>query len=136
MASIRARSLTDYEVAADGGSCRLNFLDAEGVPGAVEFPLSCLQSLALAIPDIVVTALRALHHNPELRLIHNAVTLQVERLAHEESVILTFGTPDRYTASFSVGAGGVKVLRQTFEKRSRPRRGPRARIARGARTML
>jgi hypothetical protein len=58
--------LTDYEVAADGTTCRLNFVDAEGERGTLEFPLSCLQSLALSMPDIVITALRAAHNNPQL----------------------------------------------------------------------
>ena len=106
MSSIKAESLTHYEVASDGTHCRLCFVDADGIKQSVEFPIACLQQLMLTIPKITCEALRGLYNDSSLELVHVVDSWQV-RSATGQRVILTFTTPDRFSISFSITTSGL-----------------------------
>jgi hypothetical protein len=103
LSSIKAESLTYYEVAADGTHCRLCFVDRDGAEQAVEFPVACLQQLMLTIPKIACEALRGLYNDASLELVHIVDSWQV-RSAPGRRVLLTLTTPDGFSISFSISS--------------------------------
>ena len=99
---VEIQELTTYEVAPDGSSIRMNFVDVDGQKASIIVPMQNLQELAFTIPKMVSEALQAAYGNPALRLVHKVDLWKVERGDDGKSVILTFSTPDRFQMSFAV----------------------------------
>src|SRR4029077_6778665 len=99
---VEIQELTTYEVAPDGSSICMNFVDMDGKKASIIVPMKNLQQLAFTIPKMVSDALRAAYGNPALRLVHKVELWKVERGDDGKSVILTFATPDHFQMSFAV----------------------------------
>jgi hypothetical protein len=99
LADIDGRRLTTFDVTADGGSFRLNLIDAEGQPAAVTLPSECLNELLMTLPRIATQALKARYNDSSLRLVFPALEWQVEA-SGDCSVIVTIGTGGGFEASF------------------------------------
>src|SRR5262249_18333676 len=99
---IEMRELTTYQVAPDGSSVLMGFVDADGRRASIIVPMANLQRLAFTIPKMVSDALQAAYGNPALRLVHKVDLWKVERGDDGKSVILTFATPDHFQMSFAV----------------------------------
>lgn len=99
---VEMQELTTYEVAPDGSSIRMNFIDVDGRKASIIVPMQNLKQLAFTIPKMVSDALRAAYGNPALRLVHKVDLWKVERGDDGRSVILTFATPDHFQMSFAV----------------------------------
>jgi len=99
---VEIQELTTYEVAPDGSSIRMNFVDMDGSKASIIVPMHHLQQLAFTIPKMVSDALQAAYGNPALRLVHKVDLWKVERSDDGKSVILTFATPDHFQMSFAV----------------------------------
>ena len=100
---IDVASLTNYEVAPDGSSVKLNVLDAEGKDASVIVPMEALTTLALSMPKIVFHAMRyAAGGGENQRLTHDVAHWKIERSPEPAQAILTLMTPDQFEVSFSV----------------------------------
>jgi len=99
---VEIQELTTYEVAPDGSSIRMNFVDIDGKKASIVVPMHNLQQLAFTIPKMVSDALQAAYGNPALRLVHKVDLWKLERGDDGKSVILTFATPDHFQMSFAV----------------------------------
>src|SRR5215510_13453711 len=99
---VEIKDLTTYEVAPDGSSIRMNFVDVDGKKASIIVPIQNLQQLAFTIPKMVSEALLAAYGNPALRLVHKVELWKLERGDDGKSVILTFATPDHFQMSFAV----------------------------------
>ena len=109
LSAVRVKVLTQYEIAADGTSCRLCFVDGDGAQRALEVPLSCLQQLLLTMPTMTCEALRNLHRNDSLELVHVVESWSV-RSATNQRVIFSFTTPDGYSVSFNIASADLGEL--------------------------
>jgi hypothetical protein len=101
---VEVRELTTYEVAPDGSSIRMRFLDEQGREMSIIVPMHNLQTLAFTIPKMVGDAMQAAYANPALRLVHKVDLWKVEQGDDGRSVILSFATPDHFQISFAVDA--------------------------------
>jgi len=100
---IEVTALTNYEVAPDGSSVKLNVLDAGGRDASFIVPLGTLRALALSLPGIVLQAARCASGGGDtLRLVHDVAHWKIERATDPEYAILTLMTPDRFELSFSI----------------------------------
>jgi len=99
---VEIQELTTYEIAPDGSSIRMNFVDEGGKKASIIVPMHNLQQLAFTIPKMVSEALRVACGNPALRLVHKVDLWKVERADDGKSIILTFATPDHFQMSFAV----------------------------------
>ena len=103
MTEIEAQTLTTCQVASDGSSVRLQFIDANGQAGALAFPVGVLSSLVMTLPALANAALQARHHDPSLRIVYPLGSFAVEAAGGRPSSILTLRTPDGFTVSFEIG---------------------------------
>jgi hypothetical protein len=99
---VEIQELTTYEIAPDGSSIRMNFVDAEGQKASIVVPMQNLQQLAFTLPKMVSEALIAACGSPAMRLVHKVELWKLERGDDGKSVILTFATPDHFQMSFAV----------------------------------
>lgn len=120
--TMSGRSLTDYEVAADGESFRLNFKDATGEPASIELAADCANQLVLTMPRIVRQALTAKHKDPSLRLVYPLGGWRLELGAGGGgSMILTLATADGFEISFAVSADDIVAIGEGAEAPNRAR---------------
>jgi hypothetical protein len=103
MLTLRASKLTTFSVAADGATVSIGVADDRGEPAALVLPSSCLQAMAMSLPEMASQALRLKSGNPQLRLVFPVATWTLERVADSDRLILTFSTRDGYRASFALG---------------------------------
>src|SRR5215470_5739717 len=115
---IDAVALTNFEVALDGSSVRLNVRDHAGQPASLILPASCINQLLMTIPRMVETALRNSHGDDSLRFVHPIESFALE-LAGSDSggqprLILTIETGGGFKASFGAGEEVMIRLGQTL----------------------
>jgi hypothetical protein len=99
---VEVRELTTYEVAPDGSSIRMRFLDPEGREMSIIVPMENLRTLAFTMPKMVGDAMQAAYGTAALRLVHMVDMWKIERGDDGKSVILTFATPDHFQISLAV----------------------------------
>ena len=100
---LQVESLTNYEVAPDGSSVKLNVLDADGRPASLIVPFEPLRALAMSMPKIVLHALRCATGDADaLRLVHGVANWKIERATDPNYAILTFSTADQFELSFAI----------------------------------
>lgn len=114
---IDVASLTNYEVAPDGSSVKLNVLDAEGKDASVIVPMDALTTLALSMPKIVFHAMRyASGGAGGPRLTHDVAHWKIERSADPSQAILTLMTPDQFEISFAVNDGTLAQMAELLDE--------------------
>src|SRR5215470_1108610 len=101
---IDAVALTNFEVALDGSSVRLNVRDHAGQPASLILPASCINQLLMTIPRMVEAALRNSHGDDSLRFVHPIDNFALELAGPEAGgqphLILTIQTGGGFKASF------------------------------------
>lgn len=102
MTILRAKRLTTFSVAPDGGSIAIGIADDEGKTGALMLPADCLRELMMTLPDMMRRALRLQHNDPGLRLVYRIAGWEVERSKVPGTLIVTFRTPDGFHVSFAL----------------------------------
>jgi hypothetical protein len=110
MAIIRAKSLTTFSVAPDGGSIAIGVADEDGNSGALMLPTNCLTELMMTLPDMMRRALRLQHDDPSLRLVYRTAGWEIERSKIPETFIVTFRTPDGFHVSFALTAADLSDM--------------------------
>ena len=102
--SLRAKCLTTFSVAPDGGSIAIGVADEERKAGQLTLPTNCLGELMMTLPDMMRRALRLQHDDPSLRLAYRIGGWEIEGSKTPETFIVTFRTPDGFHVSFALPA--------------------------------
>ena len=110
MTIIRAKCLTTFSVAADGGSIAIGVADEEGRAGALMLPTDCLKELMMTLPDMMRRALRQQHDDPSLRLVYRTAGWEVEQSRVPGIFIVTLRTSDGFHISFALTAADLSDM--------------------------
>ena len=102
---IQAKSLTTFDVNAEGTNVQINVQDVDDLLASLQLPTQCLNQLLMTIPRMLQAALRNSGGDRNLRLVHpiNCFTIERgERNADGElQFILTLDTGGGFYVSFS-----------------------------------
>ncbi|WP_088344616.1 MULTISPECIES: hypothetical protein [Rhodomicrobium] len=100
---ITGEKLVALEISADGCRLRMGFTQPDGDLGTLNFPVECLQSLILTLPQLMEQALRLRYRDESLRLVYPAQTLRIEQASDGTTFIVTMETSDGFSVSFGLG---------------------------------
>jgi hypothetical protein len=98
---IEVRRLINFETATDGTAVRLLVDDAAGRTVGIIFTIETLSALLMTLPTMAASAIKRAHNDPTMRITYPATDFQIE-LSPGNVRILTIGTPDGFTVSFSL----------------------------------
>ncbi len=98
---IEVRRLINFETATDGTAVRLLVDDVAGRTVGIIFTIETLSALLMTLPTIAASAIKRAHNDPTTRITYPATDFQIE-LSPGNVRILTIGTPDGFTVSFSL----------------------------------
>ena len=98
---IEVRRLINFETAADGTAIRLLVEDIAGRTIAIILTIETLSALLMTLPRMASNAIKRAHNDPTMRITYPATDFQIE-LSPGNVRILTIGTPDGFTVSFSL----------------------------------
>jgi hypothetical protein len=104
IADIDVTALGRLDVAADGSSIRMGYIDTSGREVVLNVPTECLSALVLSLPHVADKALRLRHDDDSLRIVYPASMALVERSSDPDVYIVTLGTPDAFHVSFGLTA--------------------------------
>ena len=107
MTTIRAQRLTQFSLAANGGSIAIGVTDEEGRAGVLMLPTECLRELMMTLPEMMRRALRLQNHDTSLRLVYPAAGWEVERSTAPGIFIVTLRTSDGFHVSFALSAADL-----------------------------
>ena len=99
---IYIESLTTYEIAADGGTIWLGFVDSAGQPATVTLSLNDAGSLAMTLPGLITQALQTRFGDPSPCYAYPLASWAVEQSSDSAQVLVTLRTADGFSACFSV----------------------------------
>jgi hypothetical protein len=99
---IDIESLKNCEVAADGGTISLGFVDSAGQPATVTLSLNDAGSLAMTLPGLITQALQTRFGDPGLYYAYPLASWAVEQSSDSAQVLVTLRTADGFSACFSV----------------------------------
>ena len=98
---IEVRRLINFETAADGTAVRLLVEDIAGRTIAIILTIETLSALLMTLPRMASNAIKRAHNDSAMRITYPATSFQIE-LSPGNVRILTIGTPDGFTVSFSL----------------------------------
>ena len=98
---IEVRKLINFETATDGTAVRLPVDDVAGRTVGIIFTIETLSALLMTLPTMAASAIKRAHNDPTMRITYPATDFQIE-LSPGNVHILTIGTPDGFTVSFSL----------------------------------
>jgi hypothetical protein len=107
---IRAKRLTTFSLAPDGGSIAIGIADEEGRSGALMLPADCLKELIMTLPEMMRRALRLQHDDAGLRLVYSAAGWEVERSKVPGTFSVTLRIPDGFHVSFALTAADLSAM--------------------------
>ena len=99
---IQGQACTGFDVSQDGARFRLELLDSDGKPLAVEFPTAVLESLIRVLPAIQQVALLRERGNRALRVIRRPDAWSLERDLADDSLLLVLVTNDGFEWCFQL----------------------------------
>jgi hypothetical protein len=98
---IEIRRLINFETATDGTAVRLVAEDIAGCTIGIIITIETLSALLMTIPRMASDAIKRAHGDPAMRITYPATDFQIE-LCPGNVRILTIGTPDGFTVSYSL----------------------------------
>ena len=98
---IEVRRLINFETATDGTAVRMLVDDVAGRTVGIIFTIETLSALLMTLPTMAASAIKRAHNDPTMRITYPATDFQIE-LSPGNVRILTIGTPDGFTVSFSL----------------------------------
>lgn len=98
---IQIRRLITFETATDGAAIRLLAEDIAGRTIGIILTIETLSALLMTLPRMASDAIKRAHGDPTMRITYPATDFQIE-LSPGNVHILTIGTPDGFTVSFSL----------------------------------
>jgi hypothetical protein len=99
---IQGQACTGFDVSQNGARFRLELLDSNGKPLAVEFPTAVLESLIRVLPAIQQVALPRERGNRALRVIRRPDAWSLERDLADDSLLLVLVTNDGFEWCFQL----------------------------------
>jgi hypothetical protein len=102
MAIIDFKALTTCEVAADGRSISIGFVDGDGNAGAIRLSVNQVGTLAMTIPALLEKALRARFGDASLRYAYPLASWTVEHSSDPATRMITMRTVDGFNVSYSM----------------------------------
>jgi hypothetical protein len=100
-ADLEVRSLLNFETATDGSAVRLIIEDVAGQRVGIVFTIEIVTALLMTLPAMASRAVQQAHGDPGMRVTYPLSQFQIE-LSPAGTRILTIGTPDGFTVSFSL----------------------------------
>lgn len=91
--------LTTCGVASDGATLHLDLIDTAGNPVSLHLPFDQARTLTMTLPQLLTFALKAQTGTDSARHVFTLAQWRVEAAA-DSRLIITFGTPDGFEASF------------------------------------
>jgi hypothetical protein len=98
---IDVRRLSNFETATDGSAVKLVVEDIMGRTVGIILTIAMLSELLMTLPAIASSAVKRANNDPGMRIAYPLREFQIE-LGPEDLRILTIGTPDGFTVSFSL----------------------------------
>jgi hypothetical protein len=98
---IRVHRLINFETATDGTAVRLLVDDVAGRTVGIIFTIETLSALLMTLPTMATSAIKRAHNDPAMRITYPATDFRIE-LSPGNVRILTIGTPDGFSVSFSL----------------------------------
>jgi hypothetical protein len=112
---IDVRSLTTYQVTADGSVICLDIENARGRPIALRLPRSCVEQLLMTLPRLLSNALQARHGDASLRVVFPLGDWRLEAAAGSKDFILTMRTSDGFEVAFALSAPTIARMMAVME---------------------
>jgi hypothetical protein len=98
---IEVHKLVSFETATDGMAVRLLVENTVGHTIGIIFTIETLSALLMTLPTMASSAVKRAHNDPAMRITYPVAEFQIE-LSPGNFHILTIGTPDGFTVSFSL----------------------------------
>jgi hypothetical protein len=105
-------ALTSCQVSDDGEEIRLSVRDNSGAPLDLQISAEQAGSLAMTLPKLISTALKARYRDPTLRLVYPLTDYSLEGAEGSQDRILSLKTTDGFEVSFSVTPGTLAAIGQ------------------------
>jgi hypothetical protein len=109
------QKLTTFNVAADGTSCCMNFISADGDQTCICLATECLAELLMTLPRMIRQALRVRYRNESLRLAYQAGDISIDQSSDPKITIVTLATPDGFEVSFGLTREQMMVFEAATE---------------------
>jgi hypothetical protein len=90
------------EVAADGGTISLGFVDSTGTPATIRLSLNEVGSLAMTLPGLIDKAFQARHGDQSLRHAYRLASWMLEQSFDPMQAMVTLRTVDGFSVCFSI----------------------------------
>ncbi|MDB5620411.1 hypothetical protein [Tardiphaga sp.] len=100
-ADLQVRRLLNFETATDGSAVRLIVEDLASQRVGIVFTIETVTALLMTLPKMASSAVQQAHGDPAMRVTYPLSQFQIE-LSPVGTRILTIGTPDGFTVSFSL----------------------------------
>ena len=99
---IDSQALTSCEVATDGGTITLGFVDAAGNPATIRLSLDQAGALLMTLPGLIDRTLQRRFADQSLRYAYPLASWIVEQSSDPTQRIVTLLTVDRFSVCFSI----------------------------------
>jgi superfamily II DNA helicase RecQ len=119
-------SLGRCEVAADGGSISLGFVDATGKPATIRLSLSQVGSLAMTLPGLIDKALQKRFGDQSLRYAYPLSSWAIEQSSDPDQVMITLRTEDGFSVCFAIPSEQQSGLGEALVAQPAPKPAMRA----------
>lgn len=98
---VEIANLVGFEAAEDGAAIKLLFEDVKGRVVGLIVPSDVLPALVMTLPSMASRAVQLASGDPSTRITYPLREFQIEATV-DDLRILTVGTPDAFTVSFSL----------------------------------
>ena len=98
---IEVQKLINFETATDGAAVKLIIRDVANRNVGIILTIEKLSALLMTLPAMASSAVKRAHNDPSMRITYPLRAFEIE-LGPDNLRILTIGTPDGFTVSFSL----------------------------------
>src|ERR1700751_3410373 len=98
---VEVKRLVNFETAIDGTAVTLIVPDVPNRTFSIILTLETLSALLMTLPTMALSAVKRAHNDPSMRITYPLREFEIE-LGPDNIRILTIGTPDGFTVSFSL----------------------------------
>jgi hypothetical protein len=99
---IRSHKLTTCQVAADGTNVSLEFLDRDGAPVAVEFPIDQAEAVVMTIPHLLARAVKCQTGDETARYVFSLEGWSIESAESGNCLLATLTTSHGFEVCFAI----------------------------------
>ena len=98
---IEVQKLINFETATDGAAVKLIIRDVANRNVGIILTIEKLSALLMTLPAMASSAVKRAHNDPSMRITYPLRAFEIEP-GPDNPRILTIGTPDGFTVSFSL----------------------------------